>query len=163
MNAKDMLQNLYDMLPETPECNAGCNKCCGLVIMLPIEAEILGLDECITPFDPDTLKCKFSVDNKCSVYENRPFTCRIFNASNCAPFRCPVMSKNGGLNERQVEILMARYFSLLAMCPESHSEAMQETIESHALLMIEHDARNGWIKENAITGEIDDNYKGDGS
>ena len=160
MDVIKMLKSLYEELPSTPECTAGCNQCCGVVVMLPIEAEILGLNNCITPFNEETLKCEFSVGGRCMVYDDRPFTCRIFNTANCAPFQCPIMDKDSGLSEEEITILMNKYFALLAMCPIDHQEEMQRVVLEYGELMVEHDIRNGWYEFNPFTEEKCDNFIG---
>jgi len=150
MKPEEMLQELYRLIPEAPECRKGCSMCCGPVIMLPIERDILGLSECVTPHDPEALKCKLNVDGKCSVYDKRPLTCRIFNATSGPPFACPVMEKNGQLNDMEVAIIMTAYTELLAFCPEEHKQELADAMERFESVMIEHDIRNGWRKDEGV-------------
>lgn len=48
------------------ECDQ-CGKCC----------EQVGLSEIYKFLSDETGKCKFLKDNKCSIYYERPFVCRV--------------------------------------------------------------------------------------
>lgn len=56
-------------------CKEGCSDCCGPVPFSDKEWEKVKN----RPRRGDnSLKCQFLIDNKCSIYEDRPYICRIF-------------------------------------------------------------------------------------
>jgi hypothetical protein len=148
MKPEAKLQELYDKIPEPPECLKGCTKCCAPTMLLPAEKKILGTAECITPHDPVTLKCEFIKDGCCSVYDKRPFVCRIFNATPCPPFTCPEMNRHGSLSQEQIAELMDEFFNLLCITPADEVVEYLQCMEKYQQVMVEHDARNGWIERS---------------
>lgn len=77
---------LYGRIPET-KCKEGCHKCCSNIIQFtPSEERMMG------GYSWDG-KCGHLQDGKCSTYENRPFVCRLYGASellvceDCVPER----------------------------------------------------------------------------
>ena len=87
------LKALYEAVPATV-CPSGCGKCCGPVPVTPEEAAALGLPEgtTITPTDVN-LSCSFLTPEGCSVYDRRPFMCRIFGASREPGLSCHIGCK----------------------------------------------------------------------
>jgi Fe-S-cluster containining protein len=144
-----LLEKLYGMVPDCPPCISGCNKCCGPVMMLPVEARRLGLSEPITPTD-ENMKCLFSVGGRCSVYDKRPFTCRVFNATPSCPMNCPEMKDHGSLPIEQVNMMFTLYFGMIDN--EDDMIELERAMKNHAPRCYAHDKNNGWIKEddNAI-------------
>lgn len=71
---------LWDKHNEHMQCRAGCSSCCQSFKVLPLEFHFI--QESIrtkhikinTNFTKG--ECKFLVDNKCMVYEDRPIICR---------------------------------------------------------------------------------------
>lgn len=108
-------RELYRSIPSFV-CKEGCSDCCGPVPVTPWEAQRLGIaGQMVTPFDPKTLKCGFLQDGKCSVYDRRPFLCRLFGTVDNPRMACPhgckptkVMSAKQGL------VKLERYRSLHA-------------------------------------------------
>ena len=135
------LLRLYAMIPDSPPCNEGCNKCCGPVLMLPSEARILGLAEPITPHD-ENLKCSFIKDGRCSVYEKRPFTCRIFGTAKCKPMNCPDHKTSGTQSQEWIEMMFVFYFGLIDT-PED-AELLERTVEKYTGAAVEHDKGIVW-------------------
>jgi Fe-S-cluster containining protein len=117
-------------------------------MLLPAEKKILGTAECITPHDPETLKCEFIKDGCCSVYDKRPFVCRIFNATPHPPFVCPEMQYHGTLSQEQIAELMDEFFNLLCITPADEVMEYLQCMEKYQHVMVEHDARNGWIERD---------------
>jgi len=82
------VNHLYARIPATTSCKAGCNACCGPVPVSPVEARALGISGTMTPTKPNTTTCAF-YENGCTVYDDRPFMCRLFGAANDAMLTCP--------------------------------------------------------------------------
>ncbi len=92
-------RDLYGKIPSLT-CVAGCSGCCGPVPWAPAElarvqdripagsvlARAFGAE---TILNPDTGMCGFLIDGRCSVYEDRPFMCRLFGATKDPAIRCP--------------------------------------------------------------------------
>lgn len=80
---------MYELIPEA-KCPQGCASCCGPVPVCEEERVALGLPEGLyhTRWDPQTFACEFLVDGRCSVYEKRPFICRMFWQCAVGEFRC---------------------------------------------------------------------------
>jgi Fe-S-cluster containining protein len=90
------LQAIYDQMP-TVECTGACTDECTLIPMTPLEAEAmkkaslrpLKFEECTAAghviLVPDALgnrmRCPMLVNEKCSVYQARPFICRAYGVS----------------------------------------------------------------------------------
>lgn len=86
MEDTDIIKELYKSLPKSV-CKEGCSKCCSDMIQFsPSEEKRMGGYEW-------NGKCSHLIDGKCSVYENRPFVCRLFGTSDmltcegCTPER----------------------------------------------------------------------------
>ena len=79
------LQALYDRIPKGFKCVAGCNLCCGPV---PVCSEEIALVTTEDKKKSDNSKpCVFITPQGCSIYDKRPFMCRIYG---CAPeLQCP--------------------------------------------------------------------------
>ena len=81
-----MIKNIYDKIPKS-QCKNGCFKCCtNMIQFTPSELKAMG------GYEYDGI-CSHLKDGKCSIYENRPFVCRIYGSSelficeNCVPER----------------------------------------------------------------------------
>lgn len=89
MSSKKEHQKIYKKIPKF-ECLPGCTDCCGPVPVSPYEADQLGIPgKRITPTHPGTLKCIFSDQNGCTVYDKRPMICRLFGTADHHMLRCP--------------------------------------------------------------------------
>lgn len=84
------LHTLYAQIPATTGCTPGCGRCCGPVPVTPGEAAALRLPEgaTLTPTDAN-LTCSFLRPDGCSVYEQRPFMCRLYATSRHPMLTCP--------------------------------------------------------------------------
>ncbi|PSV00381.1 YkgJ family cysteine cluster protein [Photobacterium kishitanii] len=105
-----MLTRLYNEIPLVSNCGKSCNKCCGPVPLSRKEAEILGLGNAATTPTDGKGTCIFSSANGCSVYDRRPFMCRIFGASKDKALKCDLgASANKPLTKKQAMRLADRY------------------------------------------------------
>jgi Fe-S-cluster containining protein len=97
------LNKIYKKIPKF-KCPPGCSACCGPVPLCSKEVLILkeivkdnpdksiseGLDSFVTPID-SKMNCKFSSIKGCTVYENRPFMCRLYGTTES--LKCPLGCK----------------------------------------------------------------------
>ena len=87
--SRQVHRNLYRKIPEF-QCKPGCSDCCGPVPVSEYEAKRLGITGFMTPTKPGTLTCAFvGEDGCCTVYEKRPFLCRLFGSAENNKLRCP--------------------------------------------------------------------------
>lgn len=86
MSAIDKIKKLYAQIPSF-ECKPGCTDCCGPVPFAKSEwNQIIDKRE---PSIINLLKCPYSYNGSCDIYNQRPFMCRIFGASNDPKLKCP--------------------------------------------------------------------------
>jgi Fe-S-cluster containining protein len=75
-----MCGKLWNELDNHMQCKAGCSSCCQAFKILPVEFEYIkrniSVSELETNQSTDTKSCKFLVNKRCSIYENRPIICR---------------------------------------------------------------------------------------
>lgn len=90
-----MLEAIYARIPDA-RCKGLCTKSCSVIAMTVHEAR--RLRQAGTPLPPHDValarvyadagyRCPALVDGRCSVYELRPFVCRIYGSSESLP--CP--------------------------------------------------------------------------
>jgi Fe-S-cluster containining protein len=111
-------QKLYKRLPKF-ECVEGCHMCCGQIPFHPWEANKVGIKEGLQ-LDDD---CQFICKNGCSIYEDRPFMCRLFGVVDDDRLRC----HEGGKAEYQItselaEELTTEYILLHVLEKEKEKE-----------------------------------------
>lgn len=94
------LQKLYDKIPSFT-CKPNCGRCCGIVPWsdeefarvkdrLPPGTHIERIGEANIPITVGSVKCPFlSQEKTCTVYDDRPFMCRIFGVSRHPILVCP--------------------------------------------------------------------------
>lgn len=111
--------------------------------MLPIEAEVLGLDYCATPSEGGI--CTLLKDGRCSVYKNRPFICRVYNVtkSGCE-MSCPVMNEHGDISQGDSDVLFKEYFEILDIHSDDDKERFELAWAESESVMKAHSASNGW-------------------
>lgn len=96
-------EEIYAKLPPT-RCSDTCYKCCTNIVQFSrSEEEAMGGYEW-------NGKCSHLVDGKCSIYENRPFVCRIFGAS--VLFECEGCTCDEPLGEEETKELVHEYISM---------------------------------------------------
>ena len=135
------LDALYANL-DAPACNEGCTKCCSQVPMLPVEADRLGLDYCATPSEDSV--CIFAIRGKCTVYNKRPFICRVFNAVSEGCMLCPEMSCHCKLSNDEYEGLFAEYMAILELHSDDDKAKFEIAWEESRSVMAERAIANGW-------------------
>ncbi len=131
------LEELYSALPEI-KCPKGCIDCCSQVYMTKGEAKKLKLQETSIPIKND-LKCSLCNLTQsyakgsagCTVYDKRPFICRLFGTSSSGEFSCSkVLSGDFITNQRAWELL-AYYAILITKDDVMPSEEIVKNMEDH--------------------------------
>ncbi|MBP3300598.1 MAG: YkgJ family cysteine cluster protein [Clostridia bacterium] len=79
---KTPIQKLYEKIPSF-SCKEGCTRCCDNWVQCAPEEEA----RCGKFEFTDRLCPKLKGDEGCSVYEDRPFICRLFGSAENLP--CP--------------------------------------------------------------------------
>jgi len=104
------LDELYQSIPSM-KCKKGCSDCCGPV---PFSDEEWEKVKDKPRQKNNSLKCEFLIDNKCSIYEDRPYICRIFATTKNVPeLECPHECKPFfPLPAKRSEELTKKYFDL---------------------------------------------------
>ena len=77
----DRYRELYDRIPAF-DCIKGCTDCCG-----PVPFGFSEWQKVKNPVAATGIDCPYIEDGKCSIYEVRPFMCRIFGT--VENLRCP--------------------------------------------------------------------------
>jgi len=92
----------------TFQCKDGCSDCCGNINLKKsliskhlnkiqqIPEETLDLGDEVFPLTDDS-KCIFLIrkTNKCSIYDDRPYVCRIYGTGIEPKLLCPHIKPNG--------------------------------------------------------------------
>lgn len=98
------LSDIYEKIP-CSVCDANCFRCCtNMVQFTDDELSLMGGYE----FDG---KCSHLKNGKCSIYEHRPFVCRIYGTSEL--LRCEGCTPSEYLSEEQTLELIHKYNLLL--------------------------------------------------
>lgn len=98
------LEDVYAAIPSV-ECQGLCSEGCGVIPLFPVEERNM-LEKCgKLPAPTSGMTCSALRENRCTVYENRPFVCRIWGA--VERMRCPFGCKvERILTEAEVKQLM---------------------------------------------------------
>jgi len=123
------LDELYKQIPSM-KCKEGCTDCCGQVPFSDEEWSRIKDKR-----ESDSMKCVYSLNGGCSIYENRPFVCRIFGTTKDIPeLECPHSCKPiFPLPAERGEGLTLQYFGLgkaelRTMPPDSKLKRMLQTL-----------------------------------
>jgi hypothetical protein len=72
------LQDIYAAIPQL-DCQGKCQRSCGVIPLFPVEVELLKDKGIPAPRCSTTeVTCSALKEGKCSIYENRPFICRLW-------------------------------------------------------------------------------------
>ena len=150
------LKELYKKIPKI-KCPDGCTDCCTSVVMLRSEAIAAGYDENIkhTSFDHTTLKCKHAKNEEgCSIYKNRPLTCRLFGAVQAGPMSCrKVLTPTEDLlTIEEAANIYAQYLVLLIASKNEPEKRFVEVIKEHD----EREHKKGNLMNRALTVKEND-------
>lgn len=88
LELKEVYKRLYKRLPNM-KCKEGCTDCCGPVPFSKWESDNAKVDFDFVPGKTmfTEIHCKHICDGKCSIYENRPFMCRLYGTTE--KLKCP--------------------------------------------------------------------------
>jgi hypothetical protein len=103
MSSLTKIQKLYEKIPKS-NCKKGCMKCCNDMIQVAREE-----DERMGGYRWDG-KCAHLNDDRCGVYENRAFICRLFGTSET--MRCPDCTPETFLTKSETQDLVNEYVRL---------------------------------------------------
>ena len=118
MSYERRLKSLYNALPKVDiHCPSGCVECCTTPFVPWSELEVESLYNATGKL-PELLEngaCNFAIDGKCSVYEYRPFMCRLFGLSDTKGFHhCEKgLRTTHPLSTEKVYELLDRYHKLV--------------------------------------------------
>ena len=103
---KTPIQKLYEKIPSF-HCKEGCTRCCeNWIQCAPEEALRCGGFECVSDRCP-----KLKEHEGCTVYEDRPFLCRLFASSESMP--CPYgYGPEKPLTKEETTALLREYLRL---------------------------------------------------
>jgi len=143
MTLEERLDALYAKVKKT-HCTKGCTKCCGPVPMMGVEAKRLGLKQNYTKWDKD-FRCQFASEDGCSVYENRPFVCRVFGTDTTSPISCPI-NKHLPVPHTEDDIiaLMKEYMNLII--EEDEMSTFDRDTDLYKAMQ-EYERKIGWKKD----------------
>lgn len=103
------ISKIYEKIPHS-KCKKGCFHCCtNMIQFTPSELKAMG------GYEYNGV-CSHLKDGKCSIYENRPFVCRIYGTSEL--LKCDNCSPKKFLNEQETIELVHQY-TLLKEAEES--------------------------------------------
>jgi hypothetical protein len=129
------LAKLYSAIPKF-ECKPGCSDCCGPVPMARPEWQKVRLAK--RQSGQDCMSCEFLIDNRCSVYADRPFLCRLFGATKDAAIACPHgCGPANPLTTSQALHLKAQYQKIVGPTPAGYTAdigRLQSHLETQSLL-----------------------------
>jgi uncharacterized protein len=114
MSDHKKLAALYSAIPSFA-CKEGCHDCCGPVPVSKGEWQRIKLEPRLKGLG--CVSCAYLNDG-CSIYENRPYLCRLFGATVEAKMRCPHgCGPEKPLTQKQTDILTKRYMKLMGASP----------------------------------------------
>jgi hypothetical protein len=114
MTVSSKLQALYQAIP-TFTCRPGCNDCCGPVPFAKEEWKEVKIKR---QGQPNCITCAYSENGGCSIYEARPFMCRLFGASEVPSLVCEHgCGPEKPLSVKQTQILTDRYRKIAGDTP----------------------------------------------
>lgn len=100
-----LLYDLYARIPDTP-CSQCGNKCCKTPFHVSDFEKSL-----LDGHNFDTIgTCAFLSDGKCTVYERRPFICRVYNANR--RLGCNEVERKDLMTDAEVIELYHEYYTL---------------------------------------------------
>ena len=85
MNAAS-ISKVYQSLPKIA-CKGLCQECCGPIMFSQAEANQMHAHGVEPPGFDETFTCTALKDGRCSIYEDRPYICRLWGA--IKKLRCP--------------------------------------------------------------------------
>ena len=95
-----MIKALYEKIPSST-CKKGCSECCtNMIQFAPSEEKTMG------GYEYNGV-CSHLKNGRCTIYENRPFICRIFGTSEI--LKCDDCVPERYLNQAETLELVHKY------------------------------------------------------
>ena len=94
MLRKKLHEELYVQIPNMT-CLSGCSDCCCIVRFSRYEVAQISTAKILRAIfrrfrQATTQKCPYlTEDNRCGIYQVRPFVCRLFGTTEIERLRCP--------------------------------------------------------------------------
>ena len=105
--AIEKLRELYSRIPDM-QCIAGCHGCCSRVVFAKSEWEQVPHKE------KDSFLCPYVCDKGCSIFEDRPFVCRILGTADHDLFSCAYGKKpEVSLSLEELKELTRLYYEIV--------------------------------------------------
>jgi uncharacterized protein len=106
------LQRIYAQIPSF-ECVPGCTDCCGPIPCS--EVELVRIPHKVGSWQDNGISCPHAQkDVGCTIYNRRPFLCRVFGASEDQDLKCPHgRGPAAPINTEKTRELLDRYKQLL--------------------------------------------------
>jgi hypothetical protein len=104
----EQIKRLYSQIPPM-KCKEGCTGCCGPVPFSQSEWDRIADKRTATSLD-----CPYIENGRCAIYDNRPFICRLFGATEHPSLACPHGCKpDNPLSREQCDRLTAEYKQIM--------------------------------------------------
>jgi Fe-S-cluster containining protein len=116
---KTLHEELYAQIPNMT-CPSGCSDCCCIVRFSRYEVAQISIAKIIRAIfirfrQATTQKCPhLTRDNRCGIYQVRPFVCRLFGTTEIERLRCPKgMRPNKLLSVEEGENLINQFLRII--------------------------------------------------
>jgi Fe-S-cluster containining protein len=116
---KELHEDLYGLIPDMT-CPSGCSDCCCVVRFSRYEVAQISTVRKIRAVlkrfrQATTQKCPYlTEDNRCSIYQVRPFVCRLFGTADIERLRCPKgMQPAKMLSAAEAESLINQFLQII--------------------------------------------------
>lgn len=120
-----------------PKCPEGCHDCCCAVMLTGIEADRIGKHGATRTEWDSSDSCEMLKDGRCSCYDKRPLTCRVYGCAPSGLFYCGKLNPaDATITTEHADSILEGHFAIMVeegVCPD------MELIESCA----RHDTRTG--------------------
>ena len=116
---KKLHEELYAQIPNMT-CPPGCSDCCCIVRFSRYEVAQISTAKIIRATftrlrQATTQKCPYlTEDSRCSIYQSRPFVCRLFGTTEIERLRCPKgVEPDKLLSAEEGEILINQFLRII--------------------------------------------------
>ena len=116
---KKLHEELYGQIPQMA-CESACSDCCCLVRFSRYEVAQIDTVRIICAVfkrfrQATTQKCPYvTQENRCSIYQVRPFVCRLFGTADHERLRCPKgLRPEKMLSAEEAERLINRFVKII--------------------------------------------------
>ena len=116
---KNLHEELYAQIPDMI-CPPGCSDCCCLVRFSRYEVAQISTTRIVHALfkrfrQATTQKCPYlTEDNRCNIYQVRPFVCRLFGTADIERLRCTKgMEPEKTLSAEEAEKLINQFLLII--------------------------------------------------